>query len=169
MRYAIQKLRRGGYMPPALRNQKPEIRYYEADSIKDAKWMEEKEHGFDWQYIIVKPVFEIGDYIGDDDDRCYLVKEISDEMITICNEITGHEYTEYVNYEKWHLLRKHNDEDVTNYPIGSKWKCSIESGLVNSQDVIIITDYALSKGVFWAKCERNKFCRFIVRTQDLYK
>lgn len=167
MRYAIQKL----IMSPLGRKQhlKPEIRYYESDSIKDAENMNRKEHGIDWKYVVIKPVFEIGDYIGDNNDVCYLVKAVSDEMITIYNPITNKEYTDYVDYERWHILRKSNHEDVTNYPIGSQWRCSKESGLVNSQDVVTITDYALSDGTFWVRCERNKFYRFIARDCDLYK
>lgn len=171
MRYAIQKSRKFGYMPPFERKwyQKPKIRYCEADSIEDARNINIKKHGFNWNYTVIKPVFEVGDYIGGFDNFCYLVKSISDKMITICNPITNIEYTDYVDYERWHLLRKYDDEDIIKYPIGSKWKCSKESELVTNQDIVIITDYALSKGVFWASCEHNKFCKFIVEAHDLYK
>lgn len=39
--------------------------------------------------------------------------------------------------------------------------------MVNNQDIIVITDDALSKGTFWATCERNNFCKFMIRADDL--
>lgn len=169
MRYAIQRLRGYDYVPSIGRQLHPipEIRYYDADSEKDARDMNLKENGFDWQYTVIKPAFEPGDYIGNRDDTCYLIEEINDKMMIIYNAITGTRSTEYIDYVKWHLLRKNHHEDIKNYPIGSQWSCLKESGLVNRQDIVTITDYALSEGVFWVRCERNKFCKFITRTDDL--
>lgn len=170
MRYAIQKSAKG-YIPSFVRTQhpKPEIRYYDADSKNEVQKLNVKEHGYDWQYTKIVPVFETGDYVGDCNDNCYLVKAISDEMITLYNEIIDTEWTDYVDYEKWHLLRKHNDEEIVNYPIGSQWKCKKESGLINKTDIVTITDYAISKGTFWVRNERIKSCNFIVEAQDLYR
>ena len=108
MRYAVQRLRNDDYVPSIGRqlHPMPEIRYYDADSEKDAREMNLKENGFDWQYIIIKPAFEPGDYIGNCDDICYLIEEINDKMMIIYNPITNTKSTEYVDYVKWHLLSK---------------------------------------------------------------
>ena len=138
MRYAVQKSNKSGYIPQVIQT-KPEIRYYEAASIKDARDMHIKEHGFDWKYTTICPVFETGDYIGDYNDVCYLIKNISDESITIYNEITSQEYTEYVDYNKWHLLRKNNHTDITTHPIGSHWVYTKTCIFTNSKNNKIIT------------------------------
>lgn len=170
MRYAVQKSRKGGYIPPHNRKHtKPEIRYYEATSKDEARHLNIKEHGFEWNYTTICPVFEIGDYIGDYNDICYIVKDISDNTITIYNQITGNEYTEYVDYERWHLLRKSNHQDVIKYPIGSKWKCS-KNCIFTSDDndnTVIIADYALNNGTFWVFNVHKNYCRFIARIEDL--
>lgn len=171
LRYAVQKTSKSGYMPPVGNkpHSKPEIKYYEANSIYDANRMHLFNKDVNWKYSKVSPIFEIGDYIGDCNDTCYLIKEISDEMITIYNPISNKEYTDFVDYERWHLLRKHNHKDVTDYPIGSKWHINKTSGLYDNGDIIIITDYALSYGYFWASCENKLYCRFIVTCNDIYK
>ncbi len=167
MKYAIQQSRKGGYIPPFNKQYtKPEIRYYEASSEKEARNLNIKEHGFDWNYTTIHHVFEVGDYIGDYNDICYIIKDITDEYITIYNQITNKEYTEYVDYERWHLLRKHNHNDIKNYPIGSRWNCD-KPGIFENNNIVVIADYALSYGTFWVYNENRNIYRFITRTENL--
>ena len=112
--------------------------------------------------------FNVGDYIGDEYDTCWKVESVTEKEYTviyipgnirktILREEKPHIWSFDKDYaEDYHLLRAHDHPDITEYPIGSVWKCNKESGLNNPvADTVTIMDYALSKGVFWV-CNTEK-------------
>ncbi len=114
-------------------------------------------------------IFHIGDYIGDECDTCWKVESVTEKEYTvvyipenirktISREEKPHRWHRWdKDYaEDYHLLRAHDHSDIIEYPIGSVWKCSKESGLNNPEtDTVTIVNYALSKGVFWV-CNTEK-------------
>lgn len=128
-------------------------------------------------------VFEAGDYIGDTNDRCWLIEKVTEHGFVIVDmlegtrrEITNEPHprccwgadTELNYADTYHLLRPVGHRDVTEYPIGSKWVCTAEHGLNDpKRDVVMIRHYAYSEGVFWV-CNTEKCgLLFIARISDL--
>lgn len=127
-----------------------------------------------------KKIFNIGDYIGDKDDTCWKVESVTEEEYrivyipenihkTISREKKQHRWSHDKDYaEDYHLLRTHDHSDIIKYPIGSVWKCNKESGLNDpATDTVTITDYALSKGVFWVSNTEKRWLVFIAKATDL--
>ena len=111
--------------------------------------------------------FNIGDYIGDGEDRCWKVESVTEKEYAvvylpknirkaISRKEKPHRWSLGDYAEGYHLLRAHDHIDVAEYPIGSVWKCNKKSGLNNpATDTVTIMDYALSQGVFWV-CNTEK-------------
>lgn len=113
-------------------------------------------------------VGNVGDYIGDGEDRCWKVESVTEKEYavvyvpkgirkTISREEKPHRWSHDKEYaEDYHLLRAHDHKDVVEYPIGSVWKCNKRSGLNDpATDTVTIMDYAISPGVFWV-CNTKK-------------
>lgn len=111
------------------------------------------------------PVFEIGDYIGDYNDTCYKIIEIHDDKFIIKNIYSNTKYEMFIDYEMFHILRKRNHPDITNYPIGSQWLCLKQSGLLDNNQTVSITDYAISEHKFWI-CNNNGI-QFLANSDEL--
>ena len=127
--------------------------------------------------------FGVGDYIGDSNDMCWLIEKETEHGFVIVNTLEGihREITNEphprcywganseLNYaDCYHLLRPAGHRDITEYPIGSKWLCTVESGLNDPKnDTIMIRHYAYSEGVFWV-CNASKCgLQFIARVSEL--
>lgn len=127
--------------------------------------------------------FGVGDYIGDIDDRCWLVEKVIEHGFVIVDSLEGthREITSEprprcywganteLNYaDTYHLLRPAGHRDIAEYPIGSKWVCTAEHGLNDPrQDVVMIRHYAYSEGVFWVCNTKKCGLLFIARVSDL--
>ena len=127
--------------------------------------------------------FSVGDYIGDIDDVCWRVDVVTEKEYTITyvpeniskkilREAKPSNYRgkdNETNYaENYHLLRPCGHEDITNFPIGSEWKCLKKSGLNDPEkDTVIIESYSFSKGVFWICDSKRKSFRYIAYKEDL--
>ena len=124
-------------------------------------------------------VFNVGDYIGDGEDRCWKVESVTEKEYavvyipgnirkTISREEKPHRWFHEDCAEDYHLLRAHDHIDVAEYPIGSVWKCNKKSGLNNpATDTVTIMDYALSQGVFWVCNTEKQTFTFIADATDL--
>ena len=88
--------------------------------------------------------FGVGDYIGDANDKCWLIEKETENDFVIVGALDGarREITKEphprclwgadteLNYaDCYHLLRPAGHGDITEHPIGSKWICTVESGL----------------------------------------
>ena len=127
--------------------------------------------------------FKVGDFIGDTNDKCWLIEKetkhsfvIVDNLDGVRREITKEPHPRCywdsdneLNYaDCYHLLRPDGHRDITDYPIGSEWVCISEHGLNDPKnDIIMIRHYAYSEGTFWV-CNKEK-CNllFIARISDL--
>ena len=127
--------------------------------------------------------FEVGDYIGDSNDKCWLIeKETEHGFVRVDvlegthREITNEPHPRCywgadtkLNYaDNYHLLRPAGHGDITEYPIGSEWICTTEHGLNDpKQDTVMIRHYAYSEGVFWICNTKRRGILFIARVSDL--
>ena len=124
--------------------------------------------------------FNIGDYIGDENDTCWKVESVTEKEYGIVyipdnthKVITREEKPHIWSHDKdyavdYHILREHDHPDITEYPIGSMWKFNEESGLNDPEkDTVMIVDYALSKGVFWVCNVKMKSILIIARKEKL--
>ena len=124
--------------------------------------------------------FNVGDYIGDEYDRCWKIESVTEKEYsvvyipenirkTISREEKPHRWSHDKDYaEDYHLLRAHDHSDITEYPIGSVWKCNKKIGAyVPGTYEVTIMDYALSPGVFWVCNTKEQAFTFVADAMHL--
>lgn len=129
-----------------------------------------------------KPPFEKGDFIGDVNDRSWRVDEVTETSYIVTDvflketkellkaDIENDSPSNYYGHA-YYLERKHDSEDVKNFPIGSEWICTDESGLNSPKtDTVIIKYYGFSEGLFWVvNSKKERSIRFLANKEDLQK
>ena len=126
-------------------------------------------------------IFNVGDYIGDFYDACWKVESVTEKEYaiisadgsikrTVSREKNPSKYRQHEEdyAEGYQLLRPCGHEDITDFPVGSEWKCTDKSGLNDPRkDTVAIVHYAYSEGCFWVCNTRLRSMLFLADRQDL--
>lgn len=138
-------------------------------------------------YCKDKHTFEVGDYIGDENDATWIVDSVSEDnyiMSTVpykegvpqvIKALHRAEMSErnwnrhgYDVGEHYYLLRPQGHEDIINFPIGSRWRCTKDCGFHDKKkDFVTIYSYAYSEGVFWVESTGCRGAGFLVDKCEL--
>ncbi len=141
-------------------------------------------------YCKDKHTFEVGDYIGDENDATWIVDSVSEEEYIISSAFYTEEFpkrtktlnrvklTELTEWNRkrydndvegrYHLLRPKDHEDIINFPIRSRWRCTKDCGLHDkNKDIVTIYSYAYSEGMFWVESTGCRGAGFLVDRCEL--